>query len=320
MFTTPVGRGASALPSGLIQKLACGLLLFAALAAVALAAPPSSHALASSYCGALVPSGISNRCFQSTTTAHTWDYNRMNYGGGGTLAWSCAAILAGQSADITTGIYGSGCAANTNAYAMCHAPVVNYYWAFVSMQSSNGANHTINGYAKTDPCSGPAGRAARAAKRDATPAPHAFGVFRSGADASDALPSKLAGLAQDAGADPFSARSIGDSEAFVVAGQEDVCAGLPIGGDEAAALLCAPADSISADLLPLAVTTTPGGVTVWGAVPDGITDLTVVTDAGAQAVDGSDNGFAFETGNTPLQLNWTDAAGVAHAQPLSTSL
>ena len=114
---------------------ATALLTAAALCA---AASPASASFQNGYCGVLVPQGV----WCSDGTDHTYDYNRAEYRGGGSV-WVCEQL---RYANTSTPRATPTCAYN---YAAKNYGLTQYtlFEADVTHLYSGGANHTIYGYA-----------------------------------------------------------------------------------------------------------------------------------------------------------------------------
>jgi hypothetical protein len=125
----------------LVAMLALAFMLAAVV--VATDSTPAS-AFSSNYCGVLVSDG--GTCWDGSGD-HTWAYNEADYYGGGTLA----AICDGMS-NSGGGRAGSRCLLNQNFDLHCYGATSTYWHAYVGQHASNGASHTIYGYAQTGTC------------------------------------------------------------------------------------------------------------------------------------------------------------------------
>lgn len=104
---------------------------------VALAAPEIAHGWANSYCGVLIH--VNSWCGDGSN--HSYDTNRGTYEGGGTVL-VCQRLL---KADTTTVRTGSSC---SYGYVFQNYGLTSTLWeAEVTQSNSNGARHTIYGYA-----------------------------------------------------------------------------------------------------------------------------------------------------------------------------
>lgn len=110
-----------------------------------LASAHAAQAFDSAYCGS-GPIPPSTNCYD-TSGYHTWVYNEMDYFGGGTLAGACDGMRNSGGDRM-----GARCVLNTNFDYHCYGATSSYWQAYVSFGASNGAYHTIYGYADTSGC------------------------------------------------------------------------------------------------------------------------------------------------------------------------
>ena len=111
----------------------------AACLAVAAAVASTASAYSESYCGSYYANGVN--CYAPGT--HTWNYNDVS---SDYYSNDICAYISIYS-DGNGAIYGSGCAPGTD-YAFCHAPVVNYYYAFGTHLNDSGSID-LYGFAET---------------------------------------------------------------------------------------------------------------------------------------------------------------------------
>lgn len=119
-------------------------LLAAVLAVTSLTlAASSASAFNASYCGGSY--GAGTKCWHSTTTKHTWSFNRATHVGG-TASSLCAYITSDTSLSFVAS--GSGCGSNISRYSVCYG-TNNSAWLVFVEHFALGKNLTIQGYADT---------------------------------------------------------------------------------------------------------------------------------------------------------------------------
>lgn len=114
------------------------------------------------------------------------------------------------------------------------------------------------------------------------------------------------------GLDVTRAREIGRSRTtWTIPGNGFICSGLLI-GDVAAALACGDPKSV-AERGALAITRTPGGVTIWGPLPDGVRTIKITTDAGRTVNrSATDNGIRMTLARVPSLVAYRGPTGRQH--------
>jgi hypothetical protein len=300
----------------------------------ALALPAGAGAYGGTYCGSLKGSG--NWCGWPSG-AHTWEYNSAAYLGSGVIP-VCQRLWD----QINNNPYGNTC--GNNFTERFYYP--NRTWGAHVAQFS-GYNHTVWGYATTNRCDvivcgTPAARRkgrGRASSLQDAAAPiaepyaemvtappaetaRAFGVFNRPAGARDVplvgpsgVPlrgrsSRWFGANFRVGRRAQLASRYG---VFLIPGRGYVCASLVVGVE--AATSCVSLDNAVGGRLLASVATEAGDTVVFGAVPDGVDEVSLRTAAGSVlpaavhdnafvvALDGEPAEVAFATNEAQIEVN-----------------
>lgn len=279
-----------------IGPLAAAVVVLALFAASV--APQRAAATSYGYCNTLVASSFTP-CPQGSMYNYNFNRNLANLA----ISAVCATIGNTVVVDPTAGLYGSGCATNAARYSFCHAPMVNNRHAWVSQFSSSGANRTLAGLAVTNltdcayaPYSVPNELSSELRSGDSSSrAVDALRPeFRALKAKSAPLPPALLGLASLEIRDTTEARAVGvDGDVYLLPGPDVTCMGRAFDDEGPGAIVTCADTAGYTDRPRLAFSAAgPGRTTVWGAVPDGVTAVSVATAAGRIAAPVENNGFA----------------------------
>ncbi|MFA4928277.1 MAG: hypothetical protein WC558_07160 [Patulibacter sp.] len=277
--------------------LAIGITM--AIVATTLGAPKQARADSWGYCNTLVAGGFAP-CAQGIKRLYNFNRNLM----GVNAIAVCATVGDSVVADPTAGIYGSGCGTNTNRYSFCHAPIGTSRHAWVS-HTNGGANHTlaglaVNGLGSCDPIyqpyftSGDPLLARLAAETGSDSAGLLGGDFRALASKAVKLPPAVEALASLETGNATKARAVGpNSDVYLIAGATLTCIGRAFDDAGPGAIVTCADTAGYADKPRLAFSASGDGrTTVWGAVPDGVSAVTVNTASGPVAARVQNNGIA----------------------------